>query len=154
MAYTVTVFSVSKNFKSICKTDFRNFVSSAYGFLVKGVSTRAVGISLSILFNGTLAIGFGSAAAATQIYYEPGINPYREQASQDGIESVDPYSGMLKVRHLDLFVPGNGGLDIKVLRTYDSASVYQLGVGGIGLPAMGYGWTFGFGPLLKSEWVS
>ena len=150
MAYTVTVFSVSKNFKSICKTDFRNFVSSACGFLVKGISTRTVGISLSILFNGTLAIGFGSAAAATQIYYEPGINPYREQASQDGIESVDPYSGMLKVRHLDLFVPGNGGLDIKVLRTYDSASVYQLGVGGIGLPAMGYGWTFGFGKLVGS----
>lgn len=87
------------------------------------------------------------AIAAAPIYYEPGINPYREQESQDGIESIDPYSGMLKVRHLDLYLPGNGGLDIKILRTYDSASIVQLGVGGVGLSAMGYGWTSHFGKL-------
>lgn len=88
--------------------------------------------------------------SAATIYYEPGINPYREQASNDGIESVDPFTGMLKVRHLDLFIPGNGGLDIRVQRTYDSASVYQLGVGKNLLPAMGYGWTFHFGKLTGS----
>lgn len=90
------------------------------------------------------------AKAETQIYYEPGINLYRELASQDGIESIDPYTGMLKIRHVDLLVPGNGGLDIKITRTYDSAGVYQLGVGGMDLGAMGYGWLFHFGKLTGS----
>jgi YD repeat-containing protein len=102
-----------------------------------------------VLLAATMS-GTQYAKAETQIYYEPGINPYREQASQDGIESIDPYTGMLKVQHVDLFIPGNGGLDIKVMRTYDSAGVYQLGVGGIGLASMGYGWLFHFGKLTGS----
>lgn len=150
MAYTETDFPVCGLLKSVSETGLRNHTASAFGVLARAVSSRIVGIPFSVFVHGTLAIGFGSAAAETPIYYEPGINPYREQASQDGVESVDPYSGMLKVRHLDLFLPGNGGLDIKVLRTYDSAGVYQLGVGGIGLPAMGYGWVSHFGKLAGS----
>lgn len=115
--------------------------------LLKDALLKANNILLFLLI--TLNIDH-SRAATDPNYYEPGINPYREQASQDGLESVDPYTGMLKVRHLDLFLPGNGGLDIKVLRTYDSASVIQLGVGGSGLSGMGYGWTSHFGKLTGS----
>lgn len=93
------------------------------------------------------ALWSNQALGDTEIYYEPGVNLYRELFSQDGIESIDPYTGMLKIQHVDLFLPGNGGLDIKVMRTYDSAGVYQLGVGGIGLASMGYGWIFHFGKL-------
>ncbi|MEW6120021.1 MAG: hypothetical protein AB1593_08025 [Pseudomonadota bacterium] len=87
------------------------------------------------------------AWAEVQIYYEPGINPYREQMSQDGVTSVDPYSGTLKVQHVDLLLPGNGGLDIKVMRVYDSARVVQIGVGGGLLSPIGNGWIFHFGSI-------
>lgn len=117
----------------------------------KTVSIRrhSATLAIPVLLAATMS-GTQYAKAETQIYYEPGINPYREQASQDGIESIDPYMGMLKVQHVDLFIPGNGGLDIKVMRTYDSAGVYQLGVGGMGLASMGYGWLFHFGKLTGS----
>lgn len=86
-----------------------------------------------------------SAQPLADVYYEPGINPYREQVGQDGVTSVDPYMGMLKVRHLDLLIPGNGGLDIKVMRTYDSSRVVQFGVGGGQTSPIGNGWSLHFG---------
>lgn len=110
---------------------------------------RLDGAAIPVLLVAVM-LGCQYANAETPIYYEPGINPYREQASQDGIESIDPYTGMLKVQHVDLLIPGNGGLDIKVMRTYDAAGVYQLGVGGTGLSSMGYGWLFHFGKLTGS----
>ena len=150
MAYTVTDFPVSGNPKSIYNIGFRRFASSAYRLLVKSASTKAAGIFLSVLIHETFFLGFSGVAAASPADIEPGFSLYREQASQDGIESIDPYTGMLKVHHLDLFLPGNGGLDIKVMRTYDSANVVLLGVGSSPLPTMGYGWTFHFGKLVGS----
>ena len=85
--------------------------------------------------------------ADVEVYYEPGINPYREQISQDGLTSVDPYTGALKLQHVDLVLPGNGGLDIKIMRTYDSARVALLGVGGWLLSPIGNGWIFHFGSI-------
>ncbi|MEQ1591030.1 MAG: RHS repeat-associated core domain-containing protein [Thiobacillaceae bacterium] len=101
----------------------------------------------SVLVFLALALGVGTVSAATPVYYEPGINPYREQISQDDIESVDSYTGILKVRNSDLLLPGNGGLDIKILRAYDSANVVGLGLGSSLLSPMGNGWTFHFGAL-------
>ncbi len=112
--------------------------------LIGGLCVEVVTLFLLV------SMGIGNTFAEPQIYYEPGINPYREQIRQDGIESVDPYTGMLKIQHTDLLLPGNGGLDIKIVRTYDSASVYQLGLGGLDLGPMGYGWTFHFGKLSGS----
>lgn len=121
--------------KSLASAPYSN-----YRRIVDAITVNAI-----LVFSLLLMLGFNKALAETLPYYEPGINPYREQASQDGIESVDPYTGMLKVQHLDLFLPGNGGLDIKVLRTYDSADVIQLGVGGGHTSPLGNGWVFHFG---------
>ncbi len=35
-------------------------------------------------------------------------------------ENVDPFSGILTLSHTDLHLPGNGGLDVNVMRTYNS----------------------------------
>lgn len=35
-------------------------------------------------------------------------------------ENVDPFSGILTLTHTDLHLPGNGGLDVNVMRTYNS----------------------------------
>lgn len=50
---------------------------------------------------------------------EASINVYRDYHSTGSGDFVDTYSGALKVLHTDLVIPGNGGLDIKVQRTYD-----------------------------------
>src|SRR3569832_1057061 len=57
---------------------------------------------------------------------------------------------MLKIQYTDLLLPGNGGLDIKVMRTYDSAGIIQPGVGGPPMPTMGLGWNFTFGQVIGS----
>jgi YD repeat-containing protein len=35
-------------------------------------------------------------------------------------EYVDPFSGYLTLVHTDIFLPGNGGLDLRIMRTYNS----------------------------------
>lgn len=120
------------------------FPSARAGARSKTVSIRrhSATPAIPVLIAATIS---GTQYVKADIYYEPGINPYREQASQDSVESIDPYTGMLKVRHLDFVLRGNGGLDIKLIRTYDSASVASLGVGGGLLSPMGNGWAFHFG---------
>jgi RHS repeat-associated protein len=71
------------------------------------------------------------------------------------IDSVDPRNGNLIVRHKDLFIPGNGGLDIAVYRTYDLnelsaglAASYKLSYQ---WTALGAGWKLGAAPTLTAE---
>ena len=42
-------------------------------------------------------------------------------------EEIDPYSGVLALTHKDVSLPGNGGLDLNIYRTYriDRSSVYN-----------------------------
>jgi len=39
----------------------------------------------------------------------------------DIVEEVDPFSGNLKIVQTDLEFPQNGGLELKIMRYYDSA---------------------------------
>lgn len=75
-----------------------------------------------------------------------------ELVDSDEVDQVDPRSGNLIIRHRDLFLPGNGGLDIEVWRNYDMASASS------GLrathnhsyrwTALGPGWTLGAAPRI------
>lgn len=94
-------------------------------------------------------------------YAEPGAHPFRSPLQDSPNETIDPFSGALRLSHVDLVVPGNGGLDIRIQRTYNSNNVYlsrksfrtfapyltEL------LPrtTTGLGWTLHFGRVLKSE---
>lgn len=104
---------------------------------------------VTMLIWAYMVTGVSNVIADPQPYYEPGINPYRELSSQQGeVDTVDPFLGQLKIRHLDLLLPGNGGLDIKVWRYYDTANI-----GGPVTPAgegLGVGWVSHFGRLRNS----
>jgi Tol biopolymer transport system component len=76
-------------------------------------------------------------------YAEPGINPFKETLNQDLNEHIDPFSGTLQHRYIDMLVPGNGGLDIRVTRVYTSQQD-QLGVRTV----TGAGWTMHFGRVV------
>ena len=56
-------------------------------------------------------------------------------------DSVDPFSGELRINHTDLVVPGPAGLDLRVTRWFRSHTLRQ------GINALGVGWHLHFGRL-------
>ena len=93
-------------------------------------------------------LSFSSYAAAygeeiRDYYAEPGLNPFKETLNQDLNEHVDPFSGTLQHKYVDMYIPGNGGLDLKVSRVYTSPQE-ALGV----RTATGAGWTMHFGRVV------
>lgn len=85
---------------------------------------------------------------AFALYYDPGFSDYRDSVGAENVDYVDPFLGQLKVRQLDLSIPGNGGLDINVWRFYDTNNV-----GGPVFPAgfgFGAGWSANFGQLTNA----
>jgi YD repeat-containing protein len=106
---------------------------------------------------GAAVIGLTTAIARADgldepipsFYQEPGAASNRDPLVQHPNERVDPFTGKLQWHYVDLFVPGNGGLDIKVQRSY--SSVNEI------LPddsAFGVGWTIHYGRLLRRSTVS
>lgn len=106
---------------------------------------------------GGLAIVLLAPAAAAvaqevlpDFYKEPGISPNRSYVNQSFNEYIDPFSGSLQLHYADIHIPGNGGFDLSVSRSYNSASVDSLN------PAayeslMGVGWNIHFGRVLKKN---
>lgn len=70
------------------------------------------------------------------------------------VDTVDPRSGNLSVTHIDLSIPGNGGLDINVYRTYSLSSLsagltatHLLSTDWI---ALGVGWKMRAAPRISA----
>lgn len=83
-------------------------------------------------------------------YREPGLNPNRSYVNQSFNEHIDPFSGVLQQHYVDLHIPGNGGFDLKVIRSYNSAAVDPLNPVAYESLA-GVGWTVHFGRILKNK---
>ncbi len=77
-------------------------------------------------------------------YQDPGISKNRSYINQGSGEHIDPFTGKLQFHTVDLFLPGNGGLDIKVQRSYSSGDGFLRDQ----TPA-GVGWTVGFGRVIR-----
>lgn len=99
-----------------------------------------------------LAIAFASAGAAAQnlnpvpdYYQDPGISPNRNYINESSGEHIDPYTGKLQFHTIDMFLPGNGGMDIKVQRSYSSIDGFVRDPSPYGI-----GWTIGFGRIVAS----
>lgn len=92
----------------------------------------------------------GPALAADMIpnfYEEPGLSPNRDYVNQAVNEHIDPFTGKLQLHSVDLFLPGNGGLDIKVQRSYNSVDSF---VSALPEPTVtGLGWTMHFGRVIR-----
>jgi len=71
-------------------------------------------------------------------------------------ESVDPYSGYLSLVHTDLHLPGNGGLDLNIVRSYHSAiwgrrdTSFPRLIAGDYLP-LGIGWSLHMGMIQNPD---
>jgi YD repeat-containing protein len=94
---------------------------------------------------------------------ESGINPFRDQIQNTANEYIDPFSGLLNLTYVDLHIPGPGGMDIKVIRSYNSNSVYMARQSNVVTApyltrlfpknTMGLGWNIHFGRILKLGFV-
>jgi len=76
-------------------------------------------------------------------YQDPGISPNRNYINQNAGEHVDPFTGKLQFHLVDLFLPGNGGMDIKVQRSYSSLDAFVRDAAPFGV-----GWTVNFGRII------
>lgn len=82
-------------------------------------------------------------------YQDPGIYPNRDYLNQHFNEHIDPFTGALQLHYVDIHLPGNGGFDLNVTRSYNSASVDPANPSAYRSIA-GVGWTIHFGRVLKS----
>lgn len=75
-------------------------------------------------------------------YSEPGIQDYKGLESQYINESVDAFGGTVQLHFKDAIIPGNGGLDIVIQRSYKSHQRNLM------FPQfMGLGWTMHYGRI-------
>lgn len=97
----------------------------------------------AIVFIGLVLSTDAKAEEIRDFYAEPGLNPFKETLNDEVNEHIDPFSGTLQHKYVDLVIPGNGGMDLKVTRVYTSPQEH-LGVRTV----TGAGWTMHFGRLV------
>jgi YD repeat-containing protein len=102
-------------------------------------------IFYKIIFSFVLYLALQVQAEEIRDYYsEPGLNPFKEQLNQSVNEHIDPFSGTLQLKHTDIVIPGNGGMDIRINRVYTSLQGLQFP----NRTLNGFGWTMHFGRIV------
>ncbi len=113
----------------------------------------------SLLFPSLL---FASGGGSDYFYDAPGTDPYRKTVSLTDYENIDPYTGGLTLNFVDMRLPGNGGLDLVVQRSYNSKNTCRswqsdpvsvwCDPGGYEVNSwVGEGWSLHFGKLLYPQ---
>ena len=96
---------------------------------------------LSVLLSFFLLFLFPSVSSANDTV-DPGQITFRSQISEADFEKIDPYTGNLTLTHKDVDLPGNGGLDLVIYRTYQTDRNLDYTV-------FGLGWDTHFGRLKR-----
>ena len=136
---------------------------SALRFL-KIIQNSRESLSWKMVFITVFLLVMGRSFAGVEgtmpdLYSELVPEGTRDKVATNVVENIDPFSGGLTLSHEDLVVPGNGGLDIKIQRIYNSNNVYQSrnlnGAAGPNLVDLlertptGLGWTLHFGKVTR-----
>ena len=116
---------------------------------------------LALIFTGLSCVNVALSQdynfAVKGEYEMPGFGNSRAYDDQGIEEIIDPFTGGLKLVVRDLHLPGNGGLDISVLRFYNSlqspynpqSALYNQpnppGTALTGRSVVGLGWDMHFG---------
>ncbi|MBS0433473.1 MAG: RHS repeat-associated core domain-containing protein [Proteobacteria bacterium] len=90
--------------------------------------------------------------ALPDFYKEPGIYPNRDYVNQHVTENVDPFTGALQIHSTDVYLPGAGGFDLKVVRSFNSNRINPTNPADLNTSTLaGMGWTVHFGRVLKNR---
>lgn len=86
-------------------------------------------------------------------YQDPGFSHNRDFSASQQPDTIDPFSGQLKMVIEDLRLPGNGGLDISVVRNYQSVTNLNgpYNNGHSHRTPFGTGWDMHFGRLWRAN---
>lgn len=76
-------------------------------------------------------------------YRTSSIEQSREVLNQSQPESIDPFTGTLRLQYVDFSIPGNGGLNLNVIRSYNSGDVDLSKSSG----NLGTAWSLHFGKV-------
>jgi len=122
---------------------------------------RVLRMMLSILIS-VLLLSTNFLFASDELYDAPGFDPHRDTLSSFPNEHIDPFTGGLTLTFEDIRLPGNGGLDLVIQRTFNSKNACNVlsNWGGWGCTTndentwLGYGWTVHFGRLFRSRNVN
>ena len=100
---------------------------------------------------GCVAASMASPAVAQEVipdfYKGAGLDPNRSYVNQNFSEHIDPFNGSLQLHYVDINLPGNGGFDLQVTRSYNSAQVNESNPNAF-FGSAGVGWTVHFGRVL------
>jgi RHS repeat-associated protein len=119
-------------------------------------------LMVSIIF-WSFGLGFAVDIPDSEVYDTPGLHPYRDTLSSLPNEHIDPFMGGLILTFEDLRLPGNGGLDLVIQRTFNSKNACNEWTEWLGNWScssddentwLGFGWTLHFGRLFKSTNVN
>jgi len=98
---------------------------------------------------GALALDATAGDSVIRDYYDaPGVYPTRDYVNQHFGEHIDPFTGRLQLHYVDVFIPGNGGFDLQIQRSY--SNVNDLAGPPLYSP-LGAGWTLHLGRISKSN---
>ena len=114
---------------------------------------QAILLVSGLLSNHTVALA-DDVALIPDYYNEAGISDIRQDVSSYSNEFIDPFTGSLQWHNTDLNIPGNGGFDLKLLRSYNSALVSpsdQLGSFNGGNKPLGVGWQMHMGKVISKS---
>ena len=67
--------------------------------------------------------------AFDELYDAPGFDPHRDTISSFPNEHIDPFTGGLILTFEDIRLPGNGGLDPVIQRTFNSKNTCNAWTG-------------------------
>lgn len=95
-------------------------------------------------------VGAMAQQVIPDFYRDPGLNPNRSYVNQSFNEHIDPFTGALQQHYVDLHIPGNGGFDLKVVRSYNSVIIEPLNPN-LYDSVVALGWTMHFGRVLKGS---
>ena len=79
-----------------------------------------------------------------------GANPFREDHPFQHEERFDPFTGNIHIIYTDVYLPGNGGLDLRIVRVYNSSiRRYYYGIWQFVPDSwVGLGWSLHMGRLV------
>ena len=117
---------------------------------IRGTKLRNYSVLAALVVLQMFGAGAQAQEAIPDFYKDPGIYPNRSYLNQAATEHIDPFTGSLQLHATDIHLPGNGGFDLQIQRSYNSASVDRFKLTGT-RSSMGIGWTMHFGRVLRAQ---
>ena len=106
----------------------------------------------TLCISGGISFANGVEEPIPSFYEETGVSRNRDYVNQHADERIDLFTGKLQWHFTDLFIPGNGGLDLRVQRSYNSLNDNDKLWPDYS--PVGIGWTMHFGRVLRNATTS